>query len=645
MKKYLVIMLFLSLVLLLGVGFVSASPDVFVTVGNSGQVGYSSDGVSWTDGGTSTFSNNLWDVAWSPELELFVAVGGSGQLGYSSDGVSWTDGGTSTYSNILWGVAWSPELELFVTVGNSGQVGYSSDGVNWTDGGTSTFSNTLYGVAWSPELELFVTVGTSGQVGYSSDGVSWTDGGTSTFSNSLNSVAWSPELELFVAVGQSGQVGYSSDGVSWTDGGTSTFSNSLNSVAWSPELELFVAVGQNGQVGYSSDGVSWTDGSTSTFSNTLRGVAWSLEAPTSSNFTVTAIDDVTLNPINNFSLQAIDSNNISDVRTFSTTNGAIITNITDDMGEWDLTISSSGYYDREYLSNNVSTNLEAELTPITYFTVTNITANITNVTILDYSITMTPMGQGPTRNFATTNGTIITDIENVGSQEYDITLSSDGYIEREYLSYDAFNNLENQVLNVQDSLLISLFDDITIPVGNTETLNLDNNMLSYRYEVEVYYLDTLLQGEGVTLGESTGIYTETTNRFKIILENNILNITPLTQSHSFDIRVIGYNINDEEGDSYRFNIISTTPPVPQDSLTHLPFDMDGESNIAFYMFIFITTILLAGTLFLKGMNIGYIGGLWFLVWSVILMSNNVHIIYIAVMWVLSAASIMWESQY
>ena len=51
---------------------VSASNELFVTVGDSGQVGYSDDGINWVDGGTSTFSNNLRGVAWKPVFDEII---------------------------------------------------------------------------------------------------------------------------------------------------------------------------------------------------------------------------------------------------------------------------------------------------------------------------------------------------------------------------------------------------------------------------------------------------------------------------------------------------------------------------------------------------------------------------------------------
>ena len=561
--------------------------------------------------------------------ELFVTVGNNGQVGYSSDGINWTEGGSGTIINLLEGIAWSPELELFVAVGGIGQVGYSSDGINWTDGGTSTFSNRLEDVVWSPELELFVAVGSNGQVGYSSDGITWTDGGTSTISNTLRDVAWSPELELFVAVGDIGQVGYSSDGINWTDGGTGTFSNRLWGVAWSPELELFVTVGE--QIGYSSDGINWTDGGTSTFENILYAVAFSTYTTTTTTFEITAIDTLTTTAIQEFSVIAVDSNNISDSRSFNTTNGTIITDIDTDSGEWDLTLSSNGYYNTEYLLYDASTNLEGSLNPITYFTVTNITDNTTNLTILEYNVLMIPTGVGATRNFSTTNGTVITDIENLDPTEYDITISSDGYVDKEFNAYAVNTNIENETLTPEDSILTSLFDDITIPLNTEHVINLDNNMIAYRYEIEVYYITTQNTGEGVTLGDSTGIYNEITNRYTISLEDNLLLITPLTQPHSFAIRVTGYNINDVEGDSDRFNIESTAQTPLSSSIMEDLF----SDNFTFILFIILLVGFGVGAFLTKNALISLVAFVFTLFSAVVLYFMGIHLLIVITLLVVS----------
>ena len=96
---------------------------------------------------------------------LFVSVGNSGTIIISSDGITWTFS-TSGTSSILWGITYGNST--FVTVGDSGTILTSSDGTSW-DNKTSDVSSTLYGVTYGNST--FVTVGTSGTILTSSDGI------------------------------------------------------------------------------------------------------------------------------------------------------------------------------------------------------------------------------------------------------------------------------------------------------------------------------------------------------------------------------------------------------------------------------------------------------------------------------------------
>ena len=73
---------------------------------------------------------------------LFVSVGNSGTIIISSDGITWTFS-TSGTSGILWGINYGNST--FVTVCDSVTILTSSDGTSW-DERTSDVSTTLYGV-------------------------------------------------------------------------------------------------------------------------------------------------------------------------------------------------------------------------------------------------------------------------------------------------------------------------------------------------------------------------------------------------------------------------------------------------------------------------------------------------------------------
>ena len=261
--------------------------SIFVGVGNSGHVAYSSDGILWN---TVTCGNQYKSVCWSPDLSLFVAVGVN-TIMYSSDGMNWTT--VSQNSITLYSVCWSPDLSLFVAVGlgASSMFGstpgglYSSDGVNWN---SCTIDNgTFLSVCWSPQLSLFVAVGsigygTSSLIMYSSDGINWNYVSTTDYTI-WSSICWSPQLSLFIIVSTYSNNGllvkYSSDGMNWYAASSYNHQNSWTSVCWSPELSMFVAVANNGtnRVMYSFDGRNWTGVPSADETAYWNSICWSRE--------------------------------------------------------------------------------------------------------------------------------------------------------------------------------------------------------------------------------------------------------------------------------------------------------------------------------------------------------------------------------
>jgi len=174
-----------------GVNWVSNKDDstsgLFVSVGNSGTIIISSDGITWTFS-TSGTSSILWGINYGNST--FVTVGDSGTILTSSDGTSW-DERTSDVSSTLYGVTYGNST--FVTVGDNGTILTSSDGTTWTSR-TSNTSKDLYGVTYGNNT--FVTVGDSGTILTSSSGTRWTSrSGTSTL---LNEVIY--ENSTFVTV-------------------------------------------------------------------------------------------------------------------------------------------------------------------------------------------------------------------------------------------------------------------------------------------------------------------------------------------------------------------------------------------------------------------------------------------------------------
>ena len=115
----------------------------------------------------------LYSITYTSELNMFVTVGDSGLILTSSDGINWISR-TSGIASRLWSITYSSELNMFVTVGNEGIILTSNDGINWTSR-TSGVNIWLNSITYSSELNMFVTVGGGGIILTSNDGINWTN--------------------------------------------------------------------------------------------------------------------------------------------------------------------------------------------------------------------------------------------------------------------------------------------------------------------------------------------------------------------------------------------------------------------------------------------------------------------------------------
>jgi hypothetical protein len=176
-------------------------------------------------------------------------------------------------------IAWSPRLGLYVVIA-IGYIYSSSDGITWIirKQFTSTSQNSF--VSWSDELGIFVVYVQSEQLLTSTDGIHWTSQSpVPNFSAPIfeqTKSTWSKELGIF-ATGNA----TSPDGIHWTTG-SGPYSNAI---AWSPSLMKFAGVNTSGFL-TSSNGLSWT--STTSLTNIGNGITWS---PTLGEFIACAITD------------------------------------------------------------------------------------------------------------------------------------------------------------------------------------------------------------------------------------------------------------------------------------------------------------------------------------------------------------------
>lgn len=154
-----------------------------VAVGDLGAIITSSDGATWTDrtaasgGATPVTANPLYGVTYGYSTTLakyiFVAVGASGTLLYSTDGINWTNVTPSPapgydLNGVTYGGLDANGHPIFVAVGTSGTVLTSEDGVSWTPQTSTTIPTTsnLTAIAYSPSRR-FMAVAADGNIYYS----------------------------------------------------------------------------------------------------------------------------------------------------------------------------------------------------------------------------------------------------------------------------------------------------------------------------------------------------------------------------------------------------------------------------------------------------------------------------------------------
>ena len=144
---------------------------LFVSVGDSGTILTSEDGISWSQRNSGT-SETLLDVIHGKEN--FVSVGGSGTILTSNDGYNWISRYSGT-TNKLWGLTYGKGL--FVTIGFLGRdILTSKDGISWTQRNSKTLNhmsgiNNFFGITYG--RGLFIILCNSGIILTSTDGISW----------------------------------------------------------------------------------------------------------------------------------------------------------------------------------------------------------------------------------------------------------------------------------------------------------------------------------------------------------------------------------------------------------------------------------------------------------------------------------------
>jgi photosystem II stability/assembly factor-like uncharacterized protein len=226
--------------------------DVFVSVGGSGRIWYSSDALTWTEAAAGSLRKYFWDLMFAEGQ--FIAVGDPSAIYNSTDGKVWTLRNTNVFSS-LQGI--TRAQGKFVVVGSGGGVMESHDGSNWTTrskGPQPRLFSCTYGGG------RFVAVGGVDIGAYiftSEDGFSWQDHSFPEVTY-LRSIAYGNGT--FVAAGARGSVFTSLDGSQWSFQDSHRTNWDFSGMTYANGQ--FVAVAndsfRNGGILTSSNGIDWS---------------------------------------------------------------------------------------------------------------------------------------------------------------------------------------------------------------------------------------------------------------------------------------------------------------------------------------------------------------------------------------------------
>lgn len=209
--------------------------NTFFSLGNSGYILTSTDGVAWTSWTTGS-TYQLFGITYANNT--FITVGDHGTILTSPDGVAWTlrtSGTTEQLNSIAYG------NNTFAAVGETGMILTSPDGAVWTAQNSGT-ANALYSIAYGNNT--FIAVGKDGIILTSTDGIAWTSG-TSGTANNLYSVAYANNS--FVAVGKVSTILTSPNGTVWT-AQSSPVANDLYAVVYNNNTKTFIALSGYGAI-------------------------------------------------------------------------------------------------------------------------------------------------------------------------------------------------------------------------------------------------------------------------------------------------------------------------------------------------------------------------------------------------------------
>lgn len=252
--------------------------SLYVTVGMTGLIATSLDGVSWTMR-TSGVTADLMSVVWNGRQ--FVAVGDRGTILTSTDGKAWTQRQSAATEKLV-KVIWTGTAFIASAQGPSsglpGSVPYgamikSMDGINWSYAKTVGTQSYVADLLWNGNkfIGVGLAIGTPTAIIYTStDAVNWTviKPGSPVVGN-LMTISWNGKR--YVSAGMYGIVATSTDAVTWTVGQNKTAMNGIKDITYNSLG--FVAVGGSGDIYTGTDGINWV-ADTSPTKSALFGIKW-----------------------------------------------------------------------------------------------------------------------------------------------------------------------------------------------------------------------------------------------------------------------------------------------------------------------------------------------------------------------------------
>jgi len=201
----------------------------------------------------------------SPSGPYLTAVGETGNVFFSYDGISWGhNAGVGVVVSHHKALVWSPLASLWIlgaAASDADEIMTAAESdATWTARNDPAADANRNGIAESGSI-IVMCRGAGGFV-TSPDGITWTERTHPATNKNLLSVVWTGSQ--FVAVGELSTILTSSDGITWTDRtGSAPTGMRFNDVAWDPNASLLCAVGQetgpeNGEIFTSPDGITWT---------------------------------------------------------------------------------------------------------------------------------------------------------------------------------------------------------------------------------------------------------------------------------------------------------------------------------------------------------------------------------------------------